>query len=286
MQAHPFFPDILLHTDAELNSLLDSAIVERETLHEWPLSCVQRLLLADGTTLVYKSQLPPTVEPQFYEAAVSRLLPGYRRLGKLGDCDILLLDWIEAPLLRTVSQDEADLAAHGRRLVEQIGDISGNVPVYLDIGSTEAWLAVVEITLAKLYQLISDRRFGLVEKSVLEQVQAWSISAEIVKTIGKEPRLAHGDLKADQVFVTAHGYRVIDWQRPVKATPEIDLVSLLVFEGVDPGRYVSAAVIGIRWFLQLHWSAVAQHDLFPSYAGQIFDRWAAEAIEHIGSISP
>jgi hypothetical protein len=282
---HPFFPNILLHTDAELSSLLDSATVERETLHEWPLSCVQRLLLADGTTLVYKSQLPPTVEPQFYEAAVSRLLPGYRRLGKLGGCDILLLDWIDAPLLRTVSQDEADLAAHGHRLVGQIGDISGNLPVYLDIGSAEAWAAVVEITLAKLDQLISDRRFGLVDKSALEQVQAWSTSAEIVETIGKEPRLVHGDLKADQVFVTADGYRVIDWQRPMIAPPEIDLVSLLIFEGLNPALYVSAAVIGIRWFLQLHWSAVAQHDLFPGFAGQLFDQWAAEAIAHIRPVS-
>jgi aminoglycoside phosphotransferase (APT) family kinase protein len=42
----------------------------------------------------------------------------------------------------------------------------------------------------------------------------------------------HGDLKADQVFVTRAGYRVIDWQRPVVAPPEVDLVSLLVGQEV------------------------------------------------------
>ena len=80
MQTHPVFADILLHADDELAAALDSDIVERETIHVWPLSCVQRLLLGDGTRLIYKSQLPPTVEPEFYARAASPLLPGHRTL--------------------------------------------------------------------------------------------------------------------------------------------------------------------------------------------------------------
>src|SRR6266851_532395 len=102
MQTHPFFTNILMHSGDELAEALGIAIAERETLDAWPLSCVQRLLLADGTKLIYKSQLPPTVEPEFYERASSPLLPGYRMLDKLGNCATMTFEWIDAPLLRDV----------------------------------------------------------------------------------------------------------------------------------------------------------------------------------------
>ncbi|MBI3960182.1 MAG: hypothetical protein HY328_15325 [Chloroflexi bacterium] len=50
MVNHPYF-DLLLHDDAELAAHLGDAIVERVTLHEWPLSCVQRLTTAQGRRL-------------------------------------------------------------------------------------------------------------------------------------------------------------------------------------------------------------------------------------------
>src|SRR5437667_10279494 len=109
MQTHPFFPDILMHSDDELAEALGVEIVERETIHAWPLSCVQRLLLDDGTKLIYKSQLPPTVEPEFYESASSALLPDHHMLGKLGDCATMTFDWIEAPLLRDEARSDAEL---------------------------------------------------------------------------------------------------------------------------------------------------------------------------------
>ena len=92
MQTHPVFTNLLMHSDDELAAALGVGIVERETIHAWPLSCVQRLLLADGVKLIYKSQLPPTVEPEFYASASSPLLPGHRLLGKLGDCATMAFD--------------------------------------------------------------------------------------------------------------------------------------------------------------------------------------------------
>jgi hypothetical protein len=55
MQKHPFFTDILMHSDDELAEILGLDFVERETIHQWPLSCVQRLLLQDGTKLIYRT---------------------------------------------------------------------------------------------------------------------------------------------------------------------------------------------------------------------------------------
>ena len=285
MLTHPIFTDLLLHTDDELSRLLDSGVVERETIHAWPLSCVQRLRLADGRQVIYKSQLPPTVEPEFYERASSRLLPGYRLLGKLGACHIMAIAWIEAPLLSDVAHDETELVAHGRRVMEQIGAIGGDLPIYLDLRSVAAWSGLVEAVLGKLRTLVLDGRFGRTDLDAARRVRAWATSGEVVRTVSERARLAHGDLLAEQVFVTADGYRVVDWQRPLLAPPAIDLVALLVSQGLEPRRHVAPAEVGIFWFLRLHWAVEAQHDLFPAFRGPLFDNWAAEAIGQIPAYS-
>lgn len=281
MQKHPFFTDILMHSDDELAERLGIDFLERETIHQWPLSCVQRLLLEDGTKLIYKSQLPPTVELAFYEHASSTLLPGHRALEKLGDCVTMTIDWIDAPLLRDEARSDAELVHHGRQVVAQIAEIKGDLPVYLDVGSTDAWLAVGEVALEKLEKLILDRRFGSTELAAVDRVRRWATSARVIDAVTQCPRLIHGDLTAQQVFVVGDGYRVIDWQRPVIGPPEVDLVALLVGQRLDPRPHVDPSVVGVFWFLRLYWAVEAQFDRFPEFRGPLFDQWTAEAITQI-----
>ena len=40
MQTHPIFTNILMHEDVELAERLGVEIVERETIHAWPLSAI------------------------------------------------------------------------------------------------------------------------------------------------------------------------------------------------------------------------------------------------------
>jgi hypothetical protein len=287
MQTHPFFTDILMHSDDELAEALGVDIAERETIHAWPLSCVQRLLLADGTKLVYKSQLPPTVEPEFYENASSPLLLGHRVLEKRGHCATMAIDWIHAPLLRDAARSDAEMVDRGRQVVAQIGEIRGELPVYLDIGSPDAWSAVGDAALEKLEKLSLDGRFGSTDLDAVDRVRTWATSTRVIETVSECPRVIHGDLTAEQVFVTGDGYRVIDWQRPVFGPPEVDLVALLVgavtnhSSACEPRRHVDATVVGIFWFLRLYWAVEAQFDLFPNFRGSLFDQWSSEAITHI-----
>jgi hypothetical protein len=242
---------------------------------------VQRLHLDDGRRLAYKSQLPPTVEAAYYERASSPLLPGHRALGRLGDCETLAVEWVDAPLLRDVARDDADLVAHGRRVLAEIGQIRGDLPVYLDIGSVRAWSGAADTTLEKLRKLVADGRFTLVDLDAVDRVATWTGSPEVAARVGDDPRVTHGDLKADQVFVTGDGYRLIDWQRPVLGPAEVDLVSLLVDQRVSPRRFVPPTVVGIFWFLRLHWAVQAQFDLFPAFGGPLFDQWSAQAVRYL-----
>lgn len=281
VQSHPLFKDIVMHSDEELARLFGAEIVERETIHEWPLSCVQRVLLDDHRKLIYKSQLPPTVEREFYENAVSSLLPGHRVLERLGECDIMTIDWIDTPLLRDAVSSEVDLVEHGRRLVSEIGKMRGELPTYLDIGTPEAWLATIDVDLEKLKLLILRNRFRLMEASAIEPVRQWSTSTQVIDTLTDHPRVIHGDLTDEQVFVTDRGYQVIDWQRPVVAPPEVDLVSLLIGRRINPRRHVDPAIVKIFWFLRLHWAIEAQFDMFPEFDGALFDQWSSKAIRRI-----
>jgi hypothetical protein len=260
---------------------LGSAIVERDTIHAWPLSCVQRLLVEDGTRLIYKSQLPPTVEPEFYARAVSPLLPRQRTLGALGRCVTMVVDWVDAPALRDVAHSEAEFVDHGRRVVARIGEIRGDLPVYQDIGSPRAWSTLAAGTLDNLRQLIVDGWFSLAGLEQVERVQTWAANPTVVSQVSACARVVHGDLMAEQVFVTADGYRVVDWQRPVVAPPDVDLVTLLVGQGIDPWPHVSATTVRAFWFLRLHWAVEAQTHLFPDSPWPVFDEWSAEAIGHI-----
>src|SRR4051794_31709534 len=122
MQTHPVFTDIALQSDDELMQLLGSRIEERAAIHAWPLSCVQQVRLANSGRLVYKSQLPPTVEPECYQAASSALLVDHRLLDTLGDSRTMTIDWIDAPLVQT-APSVAGIIDHGRLLVAQIGAI-------------------------------------------------------------------------------------------------------------------------------------------------------------------
>ena len=289
MLSHAVFTDLLLHADDELAALLGARIVERRTIHEWPLSCVQRLVLEDGRRLVYKSQRPPTVELAFYERAVSPLLPAHRALGRLGECDTMTIEWIDAPLLSAIATRDSDMTDHGRRVMTAIAAMTSTVgaralPVYLDVGSREKWSANAHIALDKMRALVLDRRFASVTLDQIAGLTTWSASAAVLDAIDANPRVTHGDLKGDQVFVMSEadaGYRVIDWQRPVIAPPETDLVSLLVEQHMQPYGFVDRTIIGIFWFLRLCWAIEAQFDLFPHLNVGPFERWARRATRHI-----
>jgi hypothetical protein len=281
MDRHPAFSGIRLHADSELAETLGAGIVDRQTIHEWPLSCVQRVVLEDGRKLIYKAQLPPTVEPAFYAHAVSSLMADHRFLAKVDDCEIMVLDWIDAPLLRDAVVGDGEWIVHGKELVAQIGAIDGRPPVYLDVGSAESWSAVVESTLGMLEGLIGAGRFRSIQRERVDALRRWAASRLVHDCVTERPRLIHGDLKAGQIFLCRDGYRVIDWQRPMIGPPEVDLVSLLVTAGVDPRAYVTREINGVFWFLFLRWAVVAQAELFPDFTRPIFGKWAVVAAQQI-----
>jgi hypothetical protein len=281
MHTHPFFTNLLLHSDQELSEVLGAKIKSREIIHAWPLSCVESIVLDTGKKLIYKSQLPPTVEPLFYQSVSSKLLPGHQYLGRIGECETMTIDWIDAPLLSSTAPTPIDLLNHGRQILAALDEIQRDVPVYLNIGSTVAWTETVKNVLEKLSKLILIKRFRSINPNLAEEIKLWALRDNVLETIVTSSHLIHGDLKADQIFITPDGYKVIDWQRPAIAPSEIDLVSLLIGQQIDPLLFVSPVIVQIFWFVRLHWAVEAQAELFPDRRWPLFEQWASEAISGI-----
>ena len=271
--------DLQVHATPELEALLGEAVVEREHLHGWPFSAVERLTTASGQRWIYKTQRTPTFEPDFYERVRSPLLPAGRLLTRDGAYSTMLFEFVDATLIRDLELNDADLARHGRALVEAIGAIEADVPVYIDVSDMARWTAFVEATLAMLAELVAGGRLTLSVDANVSDVAAWARSADVRGLIERTARLTHGDLNPGNVFVVGDGYRVIDWQRPQLAPADVDLVALL--EGrPDLFRHAPAAAIGVFYFLRLYWAVEAKTNLLPNVRG-LFDRWSSDAIGFI-----
>ena len=280
MFKHSHF-DLRLHATEELEAVLGERISERREVHGWPLSLVERLTTASGAHWIYKSQHAPTLEPDFYRLARSPVLTGGRLLSRDDVYSAMLFEFVDAPLLRDLQPSDGELLRHGRALMGEIGKINRDVPVYIDISTWSLWRDFLDSTLDALSDLVATERLSLTLDRSFDrgEIERWAGSDAVRRLIEQTSRLTHGDLKPDNIFVTADGYKIIDWQRPQLAPAEVDLVSML--EG-SPSLFdhAPAPAIGVFYFLRLFWAVEAKANLLPGI-DRLFDRWASEAIGFI-----
>lgn len=271
MRRHEYF-NLRLHGKDELEGFVQAPIVERVTLHEWPLSCVQQLTLADGRKMIYKSQFGPTVEAEFYARARSDLLPCVKTIYQSDGHVCMLMEFVDAPLIEELGLTEAEAVRAGRAVMERITRIAGDLPHYADVSSEKKWGTLVEETLRTLGDLIDNGMFSLVDRAAIRSLERWAFSGSVLTAVGTEPGFVHGDLHGDNLFVLPDGYCLIDWQRPRLGPRELDLVSLLMGLDFNPLRYVDKDIVGIYHFLHIHWFV------------QCKARWIPEAMTYDGAI--
>jgi hypothetical protein len=175
MHRHPTF-DLWLHDDEELGPWVGSEILERVTVHEWPLSCVQHLALADGRKLIYKTQ-SATIESEFYAHARSELLPQAQTIYRTGSHACMLLEFIDAPLIEDLDLPEEEAARIGREVLAQIAGIDGELPYTYDISDVTRWTAFVRSLLHDLRRRIEQGAFERTDEALLRDLERWAFSS-------------------------------------------------------------------------------------------------------------
>jgi Predicted aminoglycoside phosphotransferase len=203
------FLNIAIHDDGELESILRGKIAAREKLHHWPLSYVEKVTMADGRTLVYKSQnADSSVEREFYAREKVKESPFITEIiyaETLEGCDVMIMPYLENPPL-----DVTDIS--GEEFDKIISDVSaqiqtlGDIPVYFDI-STHGKLSALTDSVCDIF-LPDD--VAVLMKWVAEKARGCYEN----QTIGN----VHGDLSASNILTKDGKMRtIIDWQRPMKA---------------------------------------------------------------------
>jgi hypothetical protein len=282
MHRHLHF-SLWMHDDDELASLAGGEIVERVTLHEWPLSCVQRLTLAGGRRLIYKTQYGPTVEPEVYARVRSDLLPWaetiYRADGHAGRHPGkhagMLIEYVNAPMLEDLAPSEEEAVRVGREVQARISAIEGERPHYFDIGDEARWMAYAEAMLDELSWLIEQGAFSIVTPEMVRDLARCARSRPVIDAVRARSGYVHRDLSADNVLMLPEGeYRVIDWQRPILGPVDLDLVDLLYSLGYDPLRHVEVGVAQVWLLLSIGWLTEAKARWFPE--GNSYDRQVAD----------
>lgn len=279
MYAHPFF-DLTLHDDEELAELLGSPLRGRKTLHEWPLSCVQKLMLLDGRHWVYKSCHLPTVEAEFYARARSPLLVSAQQIYCQGDYVCLLIPWIDAPRLADLSLSPQRALATGRSLLAQIAAIEGELPYFLELHSLEHWAELSYQILGSLTRLLEAGKLHEVDAHALNSLQSVLWQKPILDLLEQEVGLVHRDLRGENIFLCADGWRVIDWQYPIFAPRSLDWVSLLESCGMDPALFLPKEVLFLKRILDIDWFAQCAERWFPAGL-PTYDRQIAQRIAQL-----
>jgi hypothetical protein len=265
MHRHTYF-DLWLHDDEELAALLGSPVVERTTLHEWPLSCVQRLRTADGSTRIYKAQAGPTLEAAFYGRATSPLLVAAQVIDQEGAPAALLLDHIAAPRLTDVHPTEAEALGIAPILLDAIARIAGDLPAMSDIRSEARWAGYAGAMCDDLRALVDAGSFQRVDGALIDRLAGRAQAPSVREAIRSPSGYVHRDLSGDNVLVVEDGYRVIDWQRPIWGPVALDLAELMESLGFDPRRYVSDGVVQLLCLLRIAWFAQCARRWFPAGA--------------------
>jgi hypothetical protein len=252
MYQHPYF-DLRLHGEEELVPLVRSDVVERVTLHEWPLSCVQRLTLADGRKLIYKAQFGPTIEAQFYARARAEILPWAETIYDADGYVCMMIEFVEGPLADDLGLEAEEVIRMSREVVAQIATIEGELPHCLDITDETKWKTLVGSLMQNLRTLIDTGAFTRTDEAVVRVLAQWASSEPVLAALHTRPGYVHHDLGGDNLFVLPDGYRVIDWQRPILGPTDLDVATLLRRLGVDPLPHVGAGIVRMVDLLKVYW---------------------------------
>ncbi len=278
MENHPYF-NLKMHSDDEIRDLLKATLISRQTIHEWPLSCVQLLTTTSGERYIYKSQFGPTVESQFYARAESPLMTKAETLYHEEGYTVLLLDYIEGKLLEDQKYSPYEVIQIGKSLVDAISQIEGDLPCYCDISTIELFQEYVDRVLQVGLEFIKAGTFTRVTDEEISYLRKWACSPSVKGVFQEKVAVVHGDTTGDNVFITESGYKIIDWQRPIKAPSAIDLVALLESQDIESQAYVNPAVTGIFYFTRIAWAVECQSKWIPQ--ATCYDDWIWGYIQKI-----
>lgn len=250
-----------MHDDLELSQLLGSQIVRRDTLHEWPNSCVQKITLNNNEVIIYKYQSGGITESLFYETVQSSILPKAETLWRDDFFSCMVIEFIKNPPLEITNKSNDELLKISAELSEVIQNIEGSVPIILDISSFEKWAKIATETIASLETFINNKKHNKYNLKDINFIEKKVLSKDIQMIFNGKIGLIHGDLNGGNIFMTDEGYKLIDWQSCKKAPLELDRASFISRQGRDPAKLLNPEIAYMLYFVNIWWLVHCQSSI-------------------------
>lgn len=252
MPPHPYF-DLELLDDDVLHRYLPAPIITRNTVHEWPLSCVQHLRCQDGSQYIYKSQAhPPSIEAAVYRVNSA---PHLLSATIINDTQLILPFVANSPLTR-------DRKATMDSILGHIAMMSTHTPVYRRLDTLEAWHVLVQSTTHRLHELVHTNTFHRLTLHDIARIDTVAHHAEIHALWHDEIGIVHGDITSANLLHTPTHTYVIDWQRPLYAPTVIDRWMLEHVLHLPPTT--PACTPAVCTILEIAWLTDAATRWFPA----------------------
>ena len=227
--------DLLIHDDQELSEILQSPILSRETLHEWPLSHVEKITLPNQT-LVYKARRSWTAELDFHRAHMQNHTPHIRSLVAWRSrlpYHWLWLEYIEGIPMQPMAYDEAQ--ATGAALLPQIAALEVPGLPYRHNLSATGLPAFVDTMASRMGSLYSQGYFHQTTPQLINAFTTYLDHETVFRVASAPCGLLHGDFKPDNVLVQPDGSpSIIDWESIAYGPAQVDMCAWLAMQGHDP----------------------------------------------------
>ena len=114
--------------------------------------------------------------------------------------------------------------------------------------------------------LVADGTFVQVDRGIIGRIAGQVAARPVLAAFAMPTGIVHGDMTASNLFVSDDGYRLIDWQRPIRAPSALDVAALLESTGCDPGRFIAGGIAQLFYLLRLAWFVQCARRWFPAGA--------------------
>ena len=277
--------DMPLHDNDELAEIVGERIVCREKVHHWPGSRVEVVVGASGQIHFYKSRRGGDIESRFYETVRNPIAVRGRTVHRDRDHVCLLLDFVAADRKQPdIHGDEAKLSLVNTA-VDAVASLTGALPAWDDWrpGGSRKWLDHVREMAGRISTTIDAYAYMETKKDALGAIVKLAEREDVARIFDEPCVYGHGDLGPDNIIRTAHGLRVIDWDRPEWRPREIEVAHTLRCWDVDPLEHVDPQVVFADLFLAVCYLNEAQglyakHCWYDHEMAQLLERMEDAAL--------
>jgi hypothetical protein len=252
---HPYF-DLMLPSNEMLEKHVGAAVIERSVRHEWPLSCVERIVFGGGVEKYCKTMRAPSMEIAAYSTLHSPLLVRAMVLAESSDSGVLLLDSFAGSHLTKEVVEQDGLARFIDSLRHHLANIQGDGPVFVDLSTVDKIQTKMNEMLERLRRRFGQNVPSQIDPELIDLAERCVASREVQESFVQDAIYTNGDLSAANILVSANEMRVIDWQFPRVASFKVEGVNLCTSLGIEPrdifqDSVVAAAILcKVRWFAE------------------------------------